>query len=138
MNRKLINFVTLLLIITSLVFSLGCTETKDTNTTDVPTITETPTSTPEPTKTPSTTIEEAKQYIIDELERDPDIVDAGVAIEGTQGSIAVYIVNPQEADRVYTLSNTMANVFLKEHNVKSVIIGIYKGDDQLKYGAEWL
>lgn len=138
MNRKLINFVTFLLIITSVMISFGCTETKDTNASDMLAVTETPTTTPEPTKTPSTTIEEVKQYIIDELERDPDIIDAGVAIEGTQGSIAVYIINPQEADRVYTLSKTMANVFLKEHNIKSVIIGVYKGDDQLKYGAEWL
>lgn len=138
MNQKLINFVTFLLIIASLMIFMGCTETEDTNISDSPAVTETPTTTPKPTNTPSTTIEEAKQYIVDELERDPDIIDAGVAIEGTQGSIAVYIVNPQEADRVYTLSKTMANVFLKEHNVKSVIIGVYKGDDQLKYGAEWL
>ena len=117
---------------------MGCTETQDSTPSNESNAIATMAATPELTQTPSTTIEEVKQYIIDELKRDSVIVDAGVAIEGDQGSIVVYITNPDEAERVYTLSKTLANVFLKEHNIKSVIIGIYKGDDQLKHGAEWL
>ena len=106
-----------------------------------PTPTTAPAETPTLEQTPSTTIEEAKEYIVSSLESDPVIVDADVSIEGTTASIAVVVACPEdsdEIDRVYTLSSTMAKVFLTEHGIKNVLIGVYKGETQLKLDAEWL
>ena len=93
-------------------------------------------------QTPSTSIEEAKEYLISSLEKDPVIVDAAVTLEGRTASIAVMVACPpedsEEVDRVYTLSSTMAKVFLTEHGVKNALIGVYKGKTQLKLDTEEL
>lgn len=148
MKEKNIAGLIVIVAIAVAVMFAGCVEektsvptSKTAEPTPEPTQTTAPAETPTPKQTPSTSIEEAKEYLIFSLESDPVIVDAAVSIEGTTASIAVVVACPEdsdEIDRVYTLSSTMAKVFLTEHGVKNVLIGVYKGETQLKLDTEWL
>ena len=148
MKRKNIVGLIVIVAIVVVVMFAGCVEEntsgptpKTAEPTPEPTPTTAPAETPTLKQTPSTTIEEAKEYLISSLESDPVIVDAGVTVEGTTASIVVVVAGPEdsdEIDRVYTLSATMAKVFLTEHGVNNVLIGVYKGETQLKLDAEWL
>lgn len=144
MKRKNIVGLIVIVAIAVAVMFAGCVEEEtsvSTSKTAEPTPEPTQTTASAETPTPSTTIEEAKEYLISSLESDPVIVDADVSVEGTTASVAVVVACPEdsdEIDRVYALSSTMAKVFLTEHGVKNVLIGVYKGETQLKLDAEWL
>lgn len=147
MRRNVVGSIVIVAIVVVVMFA-GCVEEntsestpKTAEHTPEPTPTTAPAETPTLEQTPSTTIEEAKEYLVSSLESDPVIVDADVSVEGTTASIAVVVACPEdsdEIDRVYTLSATMAKVFLPEHGIKNVLIGVYKGETQLKLDAEWL
>lgn len=146
-GKNIIGLIVIVAIMVVVMFA-GCVEEntsgptpKTAEPTPEPTLTTAPAETPTLKQTPSTTIEEAKEYLISSLESDPVIVDAGVTVEGATASIVVVVAGPEdsdEIDRVYTLSATMAKVFLTEHGVNNVLIGVYKGETQLKLDAEWL
>ena len=133
-------FVIILLIIFGTVTVLGCVESSeysgDVTDLTTPAVTATPESTETETSSElSAYINESIDYLVTSLENDPDIIDAGVALDGNSVSVAVMIINPEETDRVYLYTSSMCDVFLKEHGFNSVLIGIYKGDEQLKLDA---
>ena len=126
-----------MLIITVLILTVsGCTETQA-DTVPAPIQTATPVSTTTPTPTPESSVklDESIEYLVQMLESDPDIIDADVSIDGKTVSIAITTLNPNEADRIYIYTSTMSKIQLKEHGIVSVLIGVYKGDEQLKLDA---
>jgi hypothetical protein len=127
----------ILVLLAAAVLLSGCTSTQ----TQAPVQTPTSTPTPTPTLQPTLTQEEIEanlKALAEVLEADPAVYDAAIIIKNHTASVAIMIINPAETERVFTYTKTTLPYWLKKYGANEVLIGIYKGDQQLKLEAMML
>jgi len=134
------------IIITVMLFAGCCVDNTDN-------VEKTSPTTPKPT--PNEPIDWAIEMVEDALLDEPIVTDAGVMVEGSTASIAIFVAcnrfwevdgrvqfvacekGDPEIDRLHRYATTMAKVYLSDYGVNGALIGIYNyGGGQIQLEAE--